>query len=392
MNKTKNMQLRAFLLSVLMLVCVIIFAMFVLMGIISCQQKPSQIKLIDEENFEQVIAGKQTKLYTLQNSSGMFCQITNYGGKVVNLWVPDKDGVYEDIVLGYENLDDYLKSGEKYFGALIGRYGNRIAKGKFTIGDKQYVLATNNGENHLHGGNIGFNDVVWEAKQISKTELELSYLSVDGEEGYPGNLKIKVTYLLTEDNSLNISYSATTDKATPVNLTHHSFFNLHGAGKGSINDHLLQINASNFTPVDEGLIPTGEISPVKNTPFDFTTATTIGSRINQENEQLLFGLGYDHNFVLDGTGLRMVAKVVEPKSGRVMEVISDEPGLQFYGGNFLDGSEIGKGNRSYKHREAFCLETQHFPDSPNQLHFPSTILNPGETYSSTCIYKFSIQY
>ncbi len=367
----------------------ILIGAFVLMGILSCQERPSQIQLIEKHNFDKVINGKQTKLFTLQNQKGMVCQITNYGGRIVNLWVPDKDGVYEDVVLGYETIDEYVEKG-KYYGALIGRYGNRINAGKFKLDSTEYVLATNNGANHLHGGNIGYNHVVWEAKQISNNELALSYLSVDGEEGYPGNLKIKVTYLLTEENSLKISYSATTDKATPVNLTSHSFFNLHGAGKGSINDHLLQINASNFTPVIEGLIPTGEIAPVKNTPFDFTIPTEIGARLDEENQQFVFGLGYDHNFVLDGTGLRVAAKVVEPTSGRVMEVITDEPGLQFYGGNFLNGEDIGKSNLPYKYREAFCLETQHFPDSPNHSNFPSTILKPGETYSSTCIYKFSI--
>lgn len=367
----------------------ILIGMFVLTGILSCQEKPSQIKLIEDKNFENVINGKQTNLFTLKNSKGMVCQITNYGGRIVNLWVPDKDGVYDDVVLGYETLGEYVEKG-RYYGALIGRYGNRIAAGKFHLDNMEYVLETNNGPNHLHGGNIGYNHVVWDARQISNSELALSYLSVDGEEGYPGNLNIKVTYLLTEDNSLKISYSATTDQATPVNLTSHSFFNLNGAGKGSINDHILQINASNFTPVVEGLIPTGEIAPVRNTPFDFTIPTAIGARIDQESEQFVFGLGYDHNFVLDGDGLRVAAKVEEPTSGRVMEVLTDEPGLQFYGGNFLNGEDIGKGNLSYEYREAFCLETQHFPDSPNHPNFPSTILTPGETYSSTCIYKFSI--
>jgi aldose 1-epimerase len=293
------------------------------------------------------------------------------------------------LFLGFETLDEYVEKG-RYYGALIGRYGNRIATGKFKLDSIEYVLETNNGINHLHGGKIGYNHVVWDARQFSDNELELSYLSVDGEEGYPGNLKVDVTYLLTDDNSLKITYSATTDKATPVNLTSHSFFNLKGAGKGSINDHILQINASNFTPVIEGLIPTGEITPVKNTPFDFTIPIEIGARLDEENEQFVFGLGYDHNFVLDGTGLKVAAKVVESLSGRVMEVITDEPGLQFYGGNFLDGSDVGKRNLTYKYREAFCLETQHFPDSPNHSNFPATILKPGETYSSTCIYKFSI--
>ncbi len=367
----------------------LLIGMFMLTGILSCQEKLSQIKLIEKENFNKVIKGKQTSLFTLKNSTGMICQITNYGGRLVNLWVADKNGVYDDIVLGFETLDEYLEKGKSY-GATIGRFGNRIAAGKFNLDSNEYILATNNGANHLHGGNIGYNHVVWDAKQISNNELELSYLSVDGEEGYPGNLKIKVTYMLTEDNSLKINYSAGTDKATPVNLTHHSFFNLKGAAKGSINDHLLQINASYFTPVDEGMIPTGKIAPVINTPFDFTKPTAIGARIDMENEQLVFGLGYDHNFVLAGEGLRMAARVEDSKSGRVMEVITDEPGLQFYGGNFLNGKDFGKGNLPHKYREAFCLETQHFPDSPNHSNFPSTILKPGETYSSTCIYKFSI--
>lgn len=367
----------------------LLIGMVMVLVMLSCQERPSQIRLIDEENFDKVIDGKQTKLFTLRNSTGMVCQITNYGGRVVNLWVPDKNGVHDDVVLGYEALDEYVEKG-KYYGALIGRYGNRIAAGKFHLDSAEFVLATNNGANHLHGGKIGYNHVAWDASLISNNELALSYLSEDGEEGYPGNLNIQVTYLLTEDNSLKISYAATTDKATPVNLTSHSFFNLRGAGKGSINDHVLQINASNFTPVVEGLIPTGELAPVKNTPFDFTTPTAIGARLDQESEQLVFGLGYDHNFVLDGSGMRIAAKVEEPISGREMEVLTDEPGLQFYGGNFLNGEDIGKGNLIYKYREAFCLETQHFPDSPNHSNFPSAILHPGETYSSTCIYKFSI--
>jgi len=369
----------------------IILGVIVLLGIFSCQNDSSQIKLIDSKNFEKEINGKQTKLFTLENSNGMVCQITNYGGKIINLWVPDKNGNYGDVVLGYDSIEGYLNSGEIYFGALVGRYGNRIANGKFSIDDTEYVLATNNGDNHLHGGDTGFNAVVWDTEQRSDTELELSYLSADGEEGYPGNLKIKVTYLLTNDNSLKITYSASTDKKTHVNLTSHSFFNLHGAGKGTINDHLLQINASNYTPIIKGLIPTGEIAPVKNTPFDFTDPSAIGARVNEEDEQLSLGFGYDHNFVLDGKGLRVAARVVEPNSGRVMEVITDEPGLQLYGGNFLDGKDIGKGDLPYKYRTAFCLESQHFPDTPNQPNFPTTILEPGESYSSTCIYKFSVK-
>jgi aldose 1-epimerase len=258
------------------------------------------------------------------------------------------------------------------------------------LNDNTYTLATNNDDNHLHGGKKGFNNVVWDAKQISDSELELKYLSKDGEEGYPGNLNVTVVYKLTDNNELEINYAATTDKATPVNLTHHSFFNLHGAGKGSINDHILQINASRYTPIVAGLIPTGSIETVKNTPFDFTSPTPIGEHVNDDNEQLKYGFGYDHNFVLDGSGLRVAATIIEPNSGRKMEVLTEEPSLQFYGGNFLDGKDIGKGNLPYNYRTAFCLETQHFPDSPNQENFPSTILNEGENYTSTCIYRFSI--
>ncbi|PIQ49181.1 MAG: galactose-1-epimerase [Cytophagales bacterium CG12_big_fil_rev_8_21_14_0_65_40_12] len=356
----------------------------------SCEKKQTEVKLINRQNFESQIDGKKVDLFTLKNKNGLAAQITNYGGRVVSLWVPDKDGNFEDIVLGYESPEGYLQSNEIYFGALIGRYGNRIANGKFTLNDTTFTLATNNDDNHLHGGKNGFNNVVWDAKQISDSELELKYLSKDGEEGYPGNLNVTVVYKLTDNNELEINYVATTDKATPVNLTHHSFFNLHGAGKGSINDHMLQINAANYTPIVAGLIPTGSIESVKNTPFDFTAPTPIGEHVNDDNEQLKYGFGYDHNFVLDGSGLRVAAIIFEPKSGRKMEVITDEPGLQFYGGNFLDGNDIGKEGLPYEYRTAFCLETQHFPDSPNQENFPSTILNEGQNYTSTCIYRFSI--
>lgn len=369
----------------------IFFLMVITIIIISCKEKTIDVKLIEHEKFSTKINGNQVELFTLKNNHGITTQITNYGGRVVSLWVPDKNGNFEDIVLGYETIEGYLESNEIYFGALIGRYGNRVAKGEFTLKDSTYVLATNNDTNHLHGGNKGFNNVVWNAQQISNSELELTYLSKDGEEGYPGNLDVKVIYKLTDNNELKISYTATTDKATPINLTHHSFFNLHGAGKGSINDHLLQINASHYTPILEGLIPTGEVVKVKNTPFDFTKPTKIGKHVNDNTEQIKNGFGYDHNFVLDGLGLKMAAKIEDPVSGRIMEVITDEPGLQFYGGNFLNGKDIGKGNLPYKYRTAFCLETQHFPDSPNQANFPSTILNVEETYTSTCIYKFNIK-
>ena len=356
-------------------------------------QENANMRLLKKENFESTIGGKQVSLYTLKNRLGMVTQITNYGGKVVSLWVQDNIGNYDDIVLGYPDIDGFLTAKEKYFGALIGRYGNRIGHGKFTLNETDYTLATNNGANHLHGGNQGYDAVVWDARQLSEQTLELTYLSKHMEEGYPGNLTIKVIYELTDDNELKIEYWATTDQTTVVNLTHHSFFNLRGAGNGTINDHLLQINASYYTPVDQGLIPTGEIASVESTPMDFRELTIIGKRVDANFEQLKFGLGYDHNFVLNKNleGYNYAAKVVETVSGRTMEVYTNEPGLQFYGGNFLDGSIVGKDGKSYKHRTAFCLETQHFPDSPNKENFPSTQLNPGEEYYSICIYKFSVE-
>jgi aldose 1-epimerase len=357
--------------------------------------KPQEktIKRIDKKNFEKIVNGMQVGLYVLENNQGTLAEITNYGGKVVSLWLPDKMGNYEDVVLGHENIDDFLNAKEKYFGALIGRYGNRIAHGKFTLDGKEYTLAANNGANSLHGGNKGFDAVVWDAKQVDAQTLELTYLSKDGEEGYPGNLSVRVLYQLTDANELKIEYWATTDQSTVVNLTHHSFFNLHGAGNGTINDHLLQIQAAHYTPVDAGLIPTGEIVTVEGTPFDFQEPKPIGVELEVNNQQLDYGMGYDHNFVLEQNGedLNYAAKVVEPISGRAMEVYTNEPGIQFYGGNFLDGSIVGKEGKAYEFRTAFCLETQHFPDSPNQPNFPSTRLDPGEEYYSICVYKFSVE-
>lgn len=344
-----------------------------------------------DTTFNKTINNKQVKLYELKNSNGLKAEITNFGGKVVSLSVPDKNGNFEDIVLGFSTIDAYLTTNERYFGAIIGRYGNRIANGKFSLDEKEYTLAKNNGDNHLHGGKKGYDAVVWDAKPIDNQTLELHYVSPDMEEGYPGNLNITVKYQLTDSNELKIEYWATTDAPTVVNLTHHSFFNLKGHGNGTINDHLLQINANAYTPVKEGLIPTGKIEQVEGTPFDFRKLTAIGKRVDDDNAQLKLGLGYDHNFVLnqDSAKVRFAAKVVEPTSGRVMEAFTNEPGLQFYGGNFLNGSVIGKNNKKYDHRSAFCLETQHFPDSPNQANFPSTRLNPNDSYYSICIYKFS---
>ncbi|HEY5687824.1 MAG TPA: aldose epimerase family protein [Yeosuana sp.] len=368
-----------------------IYVSIIMVLCFSCSRKQPELKLIDKQNFTKVIDNKQVFLFTLKNKHGLTAQITNYGGRIVSLWIPDKNGNFDDIVLGYESLEQYLKPKGRYFGALIGRYANRIAKGRFTLNDSIYNLTINNGANHLHGGKNGFHNVVWNANQLSDSELKLEYLSKDGEEGYPGNLKVTAIYKLTVSNELEINYTATTDKSTHVNLTSHSFFNLCGAGKGSINDHLLQINAAYYTPINEEQIPTGKLEEVKNTAFDFTTLKPIGEDIDASSQQLKFGFGYDHNYVLDGSGLRVAAKVIEPKSGRIMEVITDEPGLQFYGGNFLGGKNIGKGNLSYEYRTAFCLETQHFPDSPNQRSFPSTILHPDDEYHSTCIYKFTIK-
>ncbi|MCG8308422.1 MAG: galactose mutarotase [Cytophagales bacterium] len=357
---------------------------------VSCSPKKKEVTIFPESNFEKNLDGKQVKLFTLKNIHGMVTQITNYGGRVVTLWTSDRHGNMEDIVLGYENIDGYLNSNEIYFGALIGRYGNRIGKGRFYIDDREYTLATNNGVNHLHGGKRGFNDVIWDARQTDGQTLELTYLSKDMEEGYPGNLDVKVIYMLTDNDELKVEYWATTDAPTVVNLTHHSFFNLHGAGNGSINDHVLYINADKYTPVDAGLIPTGKIASVEGTPMDFTNATAIGDRVDNDFEQLKFGMGYDHNWILNTNNNveRVAARITEPTSGRAIEVYTSEPGMQFYGGNFLNGSDKGKYGRPYEHRTAFCLETQHYPDSPNQPNFPATLLKPGETYHSVCIYKF----
>jgi aldose 1-epimerase len=365
-----------------------------LLTLFACSRAPENLPLIDPATFRGEQDGKKVELFTLKNSTGIVVQITNFGGKIVSLWVPDKNGKYEDVVMGYSTLSEYQKTGEIYFGSLIGRYGNRIGKAQFMLHDTLYTLAANNGPNALHGGIKGFNNVVWDAVQDDESTLLLSYLSPDKEEGYPGNLQVNVTYELTDENELKIEYSATTDKATPVNLTSHSFFNLKGAGNGDVNDHLVQINAAYYTPVDGTLIPTGEIASVEGTPFDFRTPVAIGARINENNQQLKFGNGYDHNFVLatpSDTALTFAAKVTEPASGRTMEVYTNEPGIQFYGGNFLTGKETGKYGKVYPYRGAFCLETQHYPDSPNKPQFPSTILEPGQEYYSICIYKFGIK-
>lgn len=350
-------------------------------------------KLPNADNFKQTIQDKQVNLFVLKNKNNAQVGITNYGGRIVSLLVPDKKGELVDVVLGYDDVKTYQKPKEPYFGALIGRYGNRIADGKFSLGGKSYQLDINDGINTLHGGSNGFYSKVWDAKQISPESLELSYLSKDGEGGYPGNLTVKVIYTLTDSNELKIDYTASADKTTIVNLTNHAYFNLSGAGSTTITDHELQIDADDFTPVNKTLIPTGKITPVKGTPFDFTQAKPIGKNINDKDEQLENGKGYDHNFVLNkNTNGKPVATVTSPVTGIVLEVFTTEPGLQFYSGNFLTGKDHdGKNKAAYGYRSAFCLETQHYPDSPNQTLFPSTVLKPGETYHSSTTYKFSAQ-
>ena len=348
---------------------------------------------VSHQPFGQTKDGTAVELFTLRNNHGAEVGICNYGGLVVFLKVPDRNGQFGDVTLGYDKLEDYLKD-SPYFGALIGRYGNRIAKGKFTLNGRQYTLAVNNGPNALHGGLKGFDKVVWQPTiraSLTGPELELNYVSKDGEEGYPGTLHVTTIYSLTEDNALKIQYKATTDKDTVVNLTHHSYFNL--SGKGDILSHEIMLPADKFTPVDSTLIPTGEVRPVEGTPFDFRTPTAIGARIGQDDEQLKFGGGYDHNWVINKPmgQLGLMARVYDPASGRVLEVLSTEPGLQFYSGNFLDGKNIGKGGWAYKFRNGFCMEPQHYPDSPNQPNFPSVVLKPGEVYRNTIIYKFSVR-
>jgi len=347
-----------------------------------------------ETDFGTTQDGVKADLFTLTNGNGMVVKITNYGGTITQLWVPDKDGNLGDVALGFETLAEY-ENDSPYFGCLVGRYGNRIGKGKFTLDGVTYnKLAINNGENHLHGGLKGFDKVVWDAKPFENKDgvgLKLHYLSRDMEEGYPGNLDVNVTYTLTNDNEIKIHYEATTDKPTVCNLTNHTYFNLAGQGYPTNAENQLMLNADNFTPVDEGLITTGQILPVKGTPMDFTKLTPIGKNIDVDDEQIKFGGGFDHNWVLNkkGNEMSLAAKVFEPTTGRVMEVYTTEPGVQFYAGNFLDGTLTGKGGKVYLHRSAFCLETQHYPDSPNKPEFPSTILRPGEKYDTTTIYKFS---
>lgn len=370
------------------LFCLLILALTV-MGCAGPGVKSSNPE-IKRSVFGKMPDGQEINLYTLTNSKGMQVGITNYGARIVSIIVPGRDGKKADVVLGFDNLEGYLGK-DPYFGAIVGRYGNRIAKGEFKLDGVEYHLPINDGPNSLHGGTKGFDKQVWKAQEVDGNAVALTYLSKDGEDGYPGNLSVKVVYTLENSNELRIDYTATTDKDTVLNLTNHSYFNLAGAGNGNILDQVMMINASRFTPIDSTMIPTGELRSVEGTPFDFRKPTPIGARINDDNQQLKFARGYDDNFVLDrkGPGLELAAGVYDPKSGRVLEVLTTQPGVQFYTGNFLDGTIHGKGGKAYDYRSAFCLETQHFPDSPNHPQFPSTELKPGQTYQETTVFKFS---
>jgi len=373
------------------------FILFAAGTIFSCCSPKSTEPLtcgdLKAEDFVATVNGKQTSLHVMQNGD-VTVAITNYGGRIVSLLTPDKNGELGDVVLGFSSIDGYLNAKETFHGALIGRVGNRIAKGKFTLDGVEYTLPINNDPNHLHGGPEGFHNQVWDVKAANDTSIVLTYLSKDGEMGYPGNLNVQVTYWLNSDNELHIDYLATTDKNTPVNITNHAFFNMAGDKYGTINDHILMLNADLLTAVDSTLIPLGENVPVEGTPFDFRTPKAIGKDLEVEDEQLKNGLGYDHNFVLNKEKqgeMSLAAVVVEPNSGRKMEVFTEEPAIQFYGGNFMDGADTGKHGTSFNYRESFALETQHIPDSPNQPQFPSIILAPGKEYKTSSIYKFSVQ-
>ena len=349
---------------------------------------------ISVQPFGQINDKVSIDLYALNNNNDFEVKITNYGGTIVSMVVPDRNGAPGDVVLGYDSLEEYLQ-GKYFFGCIVGRYANRIANGRFTLNNMEYLLAQNEGDNHLHGGIRGFDKVYWQTetyKNETGIGLKLSYRSEEGEEGYPGNLSVTVDYTLTDANELRIDYLAVTDKPTVANLTNHTYFNLSGNGTGDILGHKLMINANAFTPVDEKLIPTGELRNVKGTPMDFTQSVEIGARIGQDDKQLILGRGYDHNWVLnkDTDEFALAARAHDPGSGRTMEVYTTEPGIQFYSGNFLDNQITGKAGEIYNHRSGFCLETQHFPDSPNKPEFPSTVIMPGSKYMQTTVYKFSV--
>jgi aldose 1-epimerase len=350
------------------------------------------MNLMPEESFKGVCDGKPVGLYTLKNKNGLVAQITNYGAIIVSIFAPDRNGDFADVVQGYDNINDYINGNSPYMGAVCGRCANRIAKGKFTLLGKQYTLAINNGPNHLHGGIKGFSKVVWDVTSFSGFSVKMQYFSANGEEGYPGNLMVTVTYTLTDKNELRLDYFATTDKTTVVNLAGHSYFNLAGEGAGSIYNQELTIHGDFFTPTDETSVPTGEIISVKGTPMDFTRPKKIGEDIDKDDEQLKFGAGYDQNWVLNHRArtLGLAAVAHDPASGRLMEVYTTQPGLQLYSANWIN-NEKGKGGKKYQRRWAFCLETQHFADAINKPHFPSTILKPGNEYRHSCIYKFGVK-
>ncbi|WP_433815797.1 aldose epimerase family protein [Flavobacterium johnsoniae] len=356
-------------------------------------QSDSTKTVLQAKNFDTIIDGKKVGLYWIENK-GIKAAFTNYGGRLIGLWVNDKNEKPTDVVVGMNSAKGFKTSTEPYFGATIGRVGNRIGKGKFTLEGKQYQVPLNNGKNALHGGVKGFQDVVWNVEKTNGNTLVFTYVSPDGEQGFPGNLSVKVTYTITDDNSVQMEYEATTDKTTIVNLTNHAFFNLNGEGSGTILNHELQIYANEFTPVDEGLIPSGELKPVKNTPFDFTSKHTIGERIETKDEQLKFGKGYDHNYVLNGTkknGLNHAATISGDKSGITLDIFTQEPGLQFYSGNFMQSKNTFKSGAKDDFRTAFALETQHFPDAPNQPKFAPIVLKPGEKYHTVSYYQFSVK-
>ena len=361
----------------------------------SCSSPKDEIVLFPESDFNTSVDGKNVSIYTLSEGD-LVMQVTNFGARVVSLWVPGRNGKYEDVVLGYNNIDSYVNNkGERFLGAVVGPYANRIAGGTYTIGEQTYNFPQNNNGQTLHGGLLGLDMVVWNVDSVTDNSIVFSYLCPDGQDGMPGNRTIVMTYTLTPENEFKVDYVAQTDKATHMNISHHSFFNLKGEGNGTILDHVMVINASNTTPVDTYLIPTGEVADVTGTPFDFRQPHAIGERINQENEQLKNGGGYDHNWVLDpkkcDCALNFAASVHEPASGRFMEVFTDQPALQFYSGNFFDGTTEGKYGRSLAYRESIALETQKYPDTPHHAHFPSTLLNPGEKYTHACVYKFSVK-
>jgi len=370
------------------IICLCIIVLSLLTG---CYPK----RTVMQQNYGTLTDGRTAHLYTLTNANGVKATLTDYGAILVSLETPDRDGKLADITLGYDSLEGWL-SNTSYFGSTVGRYGNRIAKGKFTLDGKTYTLATNNNENHLHGGIKGFDKVLWDAKLIERrgaAGVEFTYTSPDGEEGYPGNLKASVTYTLTDKNELRVEFDAVTDKPTVVNLVHHSYWNLTGDPSNTILDHELMLAADHFLPVDEGLIPTGELRPVKGTPFDFTQPTKIGARVNADNQQLKYGGGYDHCWVFRNQTGKVApgATLYDPSTGRAMDILTDQPGVQFYCGNFLDGNVKGKGGVEYQFRTGLCLETQHYPDSPNKPKFPSAVLRPGETYHHTMVLRLYVK-